>query len=106
MLPYGETFFQSEVLAILVNSPPSFSRVPGVVWTPFGHDCCSLSHIHFTIWLLLTVTTQAVKEPLIFGRHNVQGEGALGMRGTAITAQSHQRIPEQMSLNKMAARSA
>lgn len=68
-----------------------------------------LLHNHFTIWSLLTVTTEAVKEPLIFGRLNVQGEGnrgALGMRGAAITAQAHQRIPEQMSLNKMAARSA
>lgn len=67
-----------------------------------------LSHIHLTS-LSLTVQKEGAKEPLIFGRHNVQGErnrGAHGTRGAAITAQAHQRIPQQMSLNKMAARSA
>lgn len=54
-----------------------------------------------------------MKEPLIFGKHNVEGgrnRGAHGMGvggwGGTITAQAHQRIPQQMSLNKMAARPA
>ncbi len=80
ILPFFST---SSILVLFTHPPPCLPHVPCVVWTSLGCDCCSLSHIHL-ISLSLMVQREGAKEPLILGRHNVQGErnrGAYGMGG-------------------------
>lgn len=75
--------FSPLVLIVFPHSPASLLRVADAVRTPLGRDCCILSHIHL-ISLSLMVQREGAKEPLIFGKHNVQGErnrGAHGMGG-------------------------
>lgn len=79
--------------------------------TPLGHQFCRLPRICLTLLSLMAQRVGGAKKPFVLGRHNNaekrKQRGSWDVwEGGAISAKEHQRIPQQMSPNKMAARSA